>query len=165
MQIAIISDIHDHRQNLQRVLKKIVRCDVLLCCGDLCSPFIIKDLASGFNRPIHIVFGNNDADLFRITSIAQTFPQFQLHGELAELELGERKIAMNHFDNIATHLADCGNFDLVCYGHNHTASIDKRGDTILLNPGEVMGGLSGNGVSYALYDCVYGVAELKFLDE
>lgn len=164
MKIAIISDIHDHRGNLQRVLEKCRDTASLLCCGDLCSPFIIKDLAAGYQNPVHIVFGNNDADLFRITGLAATFPQIHLHGELAELNIDGRKIALNHFDNIAPHLADSGNFDLVCYGHNHQADIMTRGNTLLLNPGEIMGGLSGNGVTYAIYDTQSHSAELHHID-
>jgi len=68
MKIAIFSDIHDHIWNLEAALGAIQACDALLVCGDLCSPFIIDQLANGFPaRPIHIVFGNNDGDLFRMS--------------------------------------------------------------------------------------------------
>ena len=67
MKIAIISDIHDHRKKLEKALVQIQEADKLICCGDLCSPFIIRDLGSGFSGTIHIVFGNNDGDLFRIS--------------------------------------------------------------------------------------------------
>jgi predicted phosphodiesterase len=30
---------------------------------------------------------------------------------------------------------DSGNYKLVCYGHTHVAAMDRRGDTLVLNPG------------------------------
>src|SRR5262249_62381862 len=66
MLIAILSDIHDNIPKLRAAIEHIQRVDALLCGGDLCSPFIVDELAR-FPGPIHVVFGNNDADLFRIT--------------------------------------------------------------------------------------------------
>lgn len=57
---------------------------VLICCGDLCSPFMAKELGQGFAKPTHVVF-NNDGDRFRIAPNAATFPHLQFHREHAEL--------------------------------------------------------------------------------
>ena len=66
MQIGILSDIHDNISALRRALEQLQHTHALLCCGDLCSPFIINELGQNYSRDIHIVFGNNDGDLFRI---------------------------------------------------------------------------------------------------
>src|SRR4051794_4593048 len=66
MLIAILSDIHDNLPKLRAAIDHIQRVDALLCGGDLCSPFIVDELAR-YPGPVHVVFGNNDADLFRIT--------------------------------------------------------------------------------------------------
>jgi len=58
---------------------------------------------------------------------------------LAEIELDGLKIAMNHYPKIARGLAASGRYDLVCYGHDHTAYEEWLGETLLLNPGEIMG--------------------------
>src|SRR5438128_2034930 len=63
MKIATLSDIHDN------VWKLADACQgfgahishggvdiVMICCGDLCSPFIVDQLAKGFTGPIHTVF-------------------------------------------------------------------------------------------------------------
>ena len=71
MKIAVLSDVHDHVWNLQAALASLDDTEALLYCGDLCSPFVVGLLAEGFqNRPIEIVFGNNDGDLFRIAQNA-----------------------------------------------------------------------------------------------
>ncbi len=151
MKIAIISDIHDHRVKLRNALAQIQDVDKLICCGDLCSPFIIKDLAAGFSKPIHIVFGNNDGDLFRITQIANDFENIHLHGEIADLVIDNKRFAVTHFDNIGRMLATSDAYDVVCFGHNHKYEISYDEQTLKINPGEIMGELSGHS-SFVVYD-------------
>ncbi|NJO84854.1 MAG: metallophosphoesterase family protein, partial [Blastochloris sp.] len=64
MKLAILSDIHDQVWNLRAALAHIsdAQVDTVLCCGDLCSPFVVGILASGFPGPIHAVSGNNEGD-------------------------------------------------------------------------------------------------------
>ncbi len=151
MKISIISDIHDNIEKLSLALPLCAKADLTLCCGDLCSPFVIRKLGTGLTHPVHIVFGNNDGDRFRLASNAGKFPHLQLHGEYAELSLDERLIAINHYDNIARGLAKGSGFDVVCFGHNHTYEVTTIGKTLLINPGEIYGGLSGHS-TFAIYD-------------
>lgn len=174
MQIAILSDIHDHIWTLREALRKIAsQAEMLICCGDLCAPFIMRELIQGFPHKIHVVFGNNDADLFRITSIAEKEGErVKLHGELGRIQCDGRAIAMNHYDNIATDLAASGNYDLVCFGHNHRWEITeipnpKRNvPTLKVNPGTLMGtAFQGNMAvkvdpSYLMYNSSTHTAEL-----
>ena len=44
MKLAILSDIHDALDSLSLALERATSCDVLLCCGHLCSPFVIHHL-------------------------------------------------------------------------------------------------------------------------
>lgn len=153
MRVAIISDIHDNIWKLADALDRASEADVLICCGDLCSPFVIDRLGEGFAGPIHIVFGNNDADRFRITQKAGVYPQIHLHGEHFEAEFGGRSFAVNHFDNIARSLAAGQQFDVVCFGHNHSYEVCRIGQTLIINPGEIMGGLSAQQLSsLVIYD-------------
>ena len=88
MKIGILSDIHDNIWNLRAALEGLGEADALICCGDLCSPFVVGLLGEGFpGRPIHVVFGNNDGDLFRITQNASRVAGLELHGELFQGEL------------------------------------------------------------------------------
>lgn len=141
MRIAIVSDIHDHVDNLARVLPHLADCGALLCLGDLCSPFVVPLLAEGFPGPIHLVFGNNDGDLHRITRQAAAFPQVSLHGEFAVLELAGRRLALTHFPAVARAL-DPGAFDLIAYGHDHAFALPPPPEgtgALRVNPGTLMG--------------------------
>jgi putative phosphoesterase len=137
MRLGIVSDIHDNLPNLEAAIAFLnTGADVLLCCGDLCSPFVM-DVLRKFTGPVHIIFGNNDADLFRITKKSDS--RLQVHGEFIELELAGRKIAANHFDNIAVPIARSGGYDLVCFGHNHRISRATVNGTLAINPGPIFG--------------------------
>ncbi|NLV75093.1 MAG: metallophosphoesterase family protein [Chloroflexi bacterium] len=152
MRIAIISDIHDNLWELQRVLQTISAHDALLCLGDFCSPFTLTTIAEGFHGPVHAVFGNNDGDRLALARVAERAPNLTLHGFSMHLLLDGRRIAGNHYPEIAQPLAESGQYDLVCHGHDHQRCHDRIGETWLVNPGEVMGRFGV--VSYGLYDAV-----------
>ena len=142
MKIALISDIHDNIWNLQKVLAmpELKATGAMLCCGDLCSPFIIHLLGKAYSKPIHIVFGNNDGDVAAIIGNSKKYPNVRIHGEYFKGTLGERTIAMNHYPDKARAIAENGGFDIVCYGHNHTmVNNEMVGNTLLINPGAIMG--------------------------
>ena len=73
-----------------------------------------------------------------------------IHGDFASLEIDGKKIAINHYPEIARREAESGKYDLVCYGHDHTAHNEMIGKTLLLNPGELMG-MNGRS-TLAIYD-------------
>jgi uncharacterized protein len=143
MRLGIVSDIHDHLHNLEPAIRFLAgNTDLLICCGDLCSPFVIDQLQK-YPGPVHIVFGNNDADLFRITR--KSTERVQVYGELLELNLDGFRIGVNHYDNIANGLARSGLYDLICYGHNHRFRLEHHGSATALNPGAIMGAAFGPG--------------------
>jgi putative phosphoesterase len=160
MKIAILSDIHDNLPALRQALKQVgeLGAEVLICCGDLCSPFVAKELGLGFTGPIHVVFGNNDGDRWRIGLNATKYPQLTFHGEFVELELSGRTLAVQHFDNIGRALAKGAAFDVVCFGHNHQFEISRVGEALVINPGEIYGGLTGAS-TFVMYDTTAHAAE------
>lgn len=155
MRIAIISDTHDNIWVLDRVIEELGEMDAVIHCGDLCSPFVVAKLGAGLpGTPIHIVWGNNDGDLKALAAKASEHPHVHLHGHFANLILGGRRIGVNHYPETGRALADRGEFDLVCYGHDHVAFNEKIGKTLLVNPGELFG-LYGT-LTYLIYDTVTG---------
>jgi hypothetical protein len=159
VRIAILSDIHDNLWNLAAALESVASAEVLICCGDLCSPFVMDELAR-FPGQVQIVFGNNDADLFRITR--KSSPRVQVHGELFETDLDGRRVAAHHFDSIARRLAESGQYDLLCYGHNHRFHVARIGRTLAVNPGPIMGAAFYTGgwqdvpATFAVFDTATG---------
>ena len=159
MKIAILSDIHDNVWKLDAALDAVRDADAMLCCGDLCSPFVVHQLGRGFARPVHVVFGNNDGDLYRIANNARAYPHIRLHGEIFRGEFDGQRFAMNHYDTIARTLAASGENDVVCYGHNHVFEISQMGKALAINPGPIMGAaFAPDGTrrdvpsTYAIYD-------------
>jgi putative phosphoesterase len=139
VKIAICSDIHDNIWKLERALPGMSQADALIFCGDFCAPFTLTQLALGFKGPVHAVLGNNDGDQRLLLQMAERAGNVTLHGQIAEIQLGGARIAVNHYPEIAHGLAGSGLYDMVCYGHNHTLNQELHGKTLLLNPGEIMG--------------------------
>ena len=163
MRLAILSDTHDHLWVLREALPRIATADLVCHCGDLCSPFIVKHLAEGMaGKPVHIVWGNNEGDIRLMAQIAQARGNVTLHGALAELMVDGVRVALNHYPEIARRLAESGQYDLVCYGHDHQAHQEPVGACLLLNPGEMMG-LNGPR-SFAFYDTQTRQAEFVKVD-
>jgi putative phosphoesterase len=162
MRIAILSDVHDNIWKLERLLAGL-ESEALIFCGDFCAPFTLAQIAEGFDGPIHVVFGNNDGDQFLLARVAAKFPHVALHGDFAELTLDGRQVAVTHYPEIGRALARGGVYDLVCHGHSHERLIERDGEALRVNPGEVMGrfGLS----TYAVYDTSSGQAELVVVPE
>jgi uncharacterized protein len=169
MKIAVLSDIHDNLWNLATALKAVEGCDLLICCGDLCSPFVVDELAK-FERDIHIVFGNNDADLYRITSKALKTPNCRVHGELFESNLDGKRLLANHFDYLARPIAKSGDYDVVCFGHNHELETSREGRCLLINPGPIMGAKFSSGrwqdtaPTFVIYDTASDISTVFGID-
>lgn len=140
MRVGVLSDSHDNIWKLSEAIDSLGECDAILHCGDLISPFVIKALGEGFSDvPVHIVWGNNDGDLHNLARLAADYGNLTLHGVLGEITLKDIRIAINHYPEIARALAESGRYDMVAYGHDHTAHEERVGACLLLNPGEVMG--------------------------
>lgn len=156
MKLAILSDTHDHLWALKAILPQLATADAILHCGDLCSPFMVKHLGEGVaGKPVHIVWGNNEGDVLLMTRVAT--PNVNLHGAFAAVEFEGVKVAINHYPDIARGLALSGQYDLVCFGHNHIASSERVGQCQLLNPGEVMGLLGPR--TFAFFDTATRMVE------
>ncbi len=154
--IAIFSDSHDNIWNLEKALDQVneMEAAALLHCGDMNAPFIVKIMADRFAGPIHIVFGNNEGDGRLIQTLVAKYDHVTHHGDYAELELFGRKIAMIHYPEPALRIAQSSQFDLVCYGHDHTQRLERVGHGLLANPGEIMGFM--HDPTWGLYDAASG---------
>jgi len=158
MRIAVFSDVHDNIWKLDTLLQQVSEADVLIFCGDFCAPFTLTQIGQGFHGPVHAVWGNNDGDMWLLTKNAAAVGNITLHGMLAELELGGRKIGVSHYPDIGRRLAESGAYDAVFYGHDHILHQEHVGATLLLNPGEVMGRFGKS--TFAWYDTNTGQSEI-----
>jgi putative phosphoesterase len=76
----------------------------------------------------------------------------EIRGRFALVDAQGFRIALLHGDEteLLKALIDCGGFDCVVHGHSH-ATVAQNEGTLVINPGEVCGYLTGN-ATLALLD-------------
>ncbi len=138
---GIISDTHDHLDNLNKALDMFKEKGVghIIHAGDFTSPFTYFRAINRFAGDFTGVFGNNDGDKVALNNVfnGRIFSQPHI------FELGGRKIVVMHEPDVIDALAESGHFDLVIYGHTHQPVIKRVNNTLVVNPGEVSGWLYG----------------------
>ncbi|MBP2029770.1 putative phosphoesterase [Methanohalophilus levihalophilus] len=143
--IGIISDTHDHLNAAEEAIEILNKNELtaVLHAGDLVSPFMARAF-SKLEPELYMVSGNNDGDKMTIKTLFEEFGT-NICGDFASIEIENRKIALLHGTDelIIDSLAKSGNFDLVVRGHTHETSIKKIGKSLIINPGECCGVLSG----------------------
>lgn len=140
-EIAILSDTHDQIANLRTVVDFCNNREIplMIHCGDLISPFMLKALGQ-FNGEVHLIYGNNMGDLTNIATFCQIrFTNVIHHGPFGELNFKGRRIAFVHYPHLAKGLACQNHYDVVCHGHNHKRKIHTIGSTLVINPGQLLG--------------------------
>ena len=141
MKLGIISDSHDQVENIKKAVSIFKKEKVILVyhAGDLCSPFILH-LFQDLN--IKIVFGNNDADIFKHLKMKPDNLQF--NDRFYEDEVDNKKICLIHGDpeELVESVIQSQKYDILIRGHNHTAEIKTQGKTLVINPGNLIGPFS-----------------------
>ena len=147
--IAVISDSHDHRDNILKAVSIINEKNVeaLIHCGDYIAPFVKKwfdKLNDSIKNQFFGVFGNNDGErLYLKQNLGQicVFPQKRYEHIIG---LGGKRIYVSHMPKEETidALANSGMFDIILSGHTHSMVNRKHKDVLILNPGELCGYLT-----------------------
>lgn len=156
MKVGVLSDSHDHLPLLRKALEVLQKegAELILHAGDYVAPFSVAVLAE-LSVPWWGVLGNNDGEILGIFQKSEG----RIKAPFLELEERGYRIFVSHFYQPAKLALASGHYDLVVYGHTHEAIIKEEGRTILVNPGEVCGLLSGR-PTVALCDLKEKVAKL-----
>ncbi len=145
MKIAVISDTHDNKTAIQEAFKQIEEMGITLTLhlGDIISPFVSDFIREVYTGDLKIIIGNNDGEKFYLKKKfeANGFEFYELKPVI--LEIQGRKIIMMHEPIAVESLARSGDFDIILYGHLHKIDNRKIGETLILNPGEACGYLTG----------------------
>ena len=148
MRIGILSDTHDNLPMVERAVARLngLSPDLVLHAGDFVSPFVIPRLAR-LSCPCIGVFGNNDGDRALLAAKARESGNVEIRGCFTVRQADGRSIALlhGHEPDSLGEIVGAGIFDVVVYGHSHGPAISLRGDTLVVNPGEVCGYLTGKG--------------------
>jgi putative phosphoesterase len=146
MIIGLISDTHDNLPMVEKAVIKLNQENVTLVlhAGDYVAPFVIPKFKA-LNAKLIGVFGNNDGDHEFIKKRFSESPNCEIRGRFAEINAEGFKIALFHGDEteLLDALINCDSFDAVVYGHSHANLSRKNGKTLIVNPGEVCGYLTG----------------------
>jgi putative phosphoesterase len=139
MKIGVISDSHDHMDNIRKAVQlfKDKKVNFVIHAGDYVNPGTIK-LFNGLK--LIGIFGNNDGDKFRLIN---AFDQIggEIKGDFCELVQDGIKFAVYHGTEpqLKDALIECGKYDIVIYGHTHVLENMEVGKTLVLNPGTAHG--------------------------
>ncbi|MDD5557245.1 MAG: metallophosphoesterase [bacterium] len=160
MKIGLIADSHEHMPVIARAVD-LFNCEgvgVVLHAGDIISPITAREFRK-LQAPMIVVLGNNDGEkLF----LKETFSPFaEIHERAWEGELGGRKILLIHAPDTLPALERSGAYDVIVYGHTHAAEI-RKGRTLVVNPGECCGWITGR-PTVAILDTAAMEAELRDL--
>lgn len=129
MKILIVSDTHGRHGNLDEVLEREGKIDMLLHLGDVeDDEHYIEAIAE---YPVHMLAGNNDYFSY-------------LPGE-KEIKIGKYKVFMTHGHGYYVSMntrrlrdeAKARGVDIVMFGHTHKPYIDAEGDLKVINPGSL----------------------------
>ncbi len=139
MKIGIISDTHDHVQNIEKAVAffKQEKVEKVIHLGDFVAPFTLR-LYKGL--AMTGIFGNNDGDKYRLMKMAQS-AGIHLEGNFYAFEQDGLKIAAYHGTEpeLKIALLESGLYDVVLCGHTHQVERQTIGKTLVLNPGTANG--------------------------
>ena len=164
MKVAVVSDTHDNLEAINKIIKKLqdLKIKIVVHLGDYVAPFSLRKF-SGFE--LYGVFGNNDGEKIMLKKIAEE-EGFKIEDAPFEFEIGGKKFVIIHgvgsiekTKSWSYSLAKSGNYDYVLYGHTHRVDVKKVGNTIVMNPGEACGYLTGKR-TFAFLDVDTGKIEI-----
>ena len=158
--LGVLSDSHDNLGNVERAaeLFKSEGVEMVVHLGDIVSPFTLRLLAERLRGTRIVgVFGNNCGEKLGLLKVASKYG-VELGEPPRVLELGDRKLLLLHgfgtpqlTREIVDALAVSNRWDAVLYGHTHQVDVRVVNGTLILNPGEAAGYLSGE-ATVALLD-------------
>lgn len=144
MLIGIMSDSHDNLPSIDAAVTAFSKrkINLLLHCGDFIAPFAVKPLRNTGAGDIRAVFGNCDGE---VNGLTNTFASINgtVQNKPYKFQINGTGIMMMHEPYFITDGMNDPEINLVAYGHTHKLSIEKKRGTLVINPGETCGYLTG----------------------
>ncbi len=140
MNIGIISDTHDNMPKIKEAVSifNTKQVQFVIHAGDYVAPFSLAPL-DDLKCDYIGVFGNNDGERTGLAKKSKDRIKVPPHN----ITLENRKIIILHEPNNIDNLIKKQNYDIVIYGHTHNPVIERHERTLVINPGECSGWLSG----------------------
>ena len=142
MKIGIISDTHDNLPQIRKAVEVFNRekVELVLHAGDFVSPFTFLEFKN-LNCPLKGIFGNNDGDKLYLQEKSKGVGE--LYPEPYNVNINSKNVIMLHKEKLIDALAESQKYDVIIYGHTHRTDLRKIKKTLIINPGECGGWLTG----------------------
>lgn len=142
MLLGVVADSHDNLDRIDQAIDVFNKQGVglVLHAGDIIAPFALLRFKR-LECNLVAVFGNNDGEHEGLHAACQSFGA-TIHEPPHALRLAGRSILLLHDIEMSGRQEQCRH-DIVVHGHTHCPGLSSEGNTLLLNPGECGGWLTG----------------------
>jgi hypothetical protein len=164
--IGILSDTHDNLDAVRLAVQlfRDAGCSLLIHAGDFVAPFAARELGKA-GIPVQAVYGNCDgekhglADAIAPFGAIQDAPLILQHAGLSILvthSAAWKSVRRGEYDaggpgvslgvslrRTRSWIETTGKYDVVIFGHTHKPEVGREGRTLVINPGEACGWLTG----------------------
>jgi len=147
MRIGVVSDTHNNLRNVARIVEIFNAAGVerVVHTGDITQAKTLGILAR-LEAPLVGVYGNNDLERPTLEAASREHG-FELVDPPLRLAWAERRLVVVHdpLDLDAAGASAGGEHaaDVALHGHTHVHVCERRGATLVFNPGECAGHLRG----------------------
>ncbi|MCX6566595.1 MAG: metallophosphoesterase [Candidatus Aminicenantes bacterium] len=158
--IGILSDSHDNLDAGRRAVRFLrnAGCSLVIHAGDFVAPFSAQILGE-VGCAVKAVFGNCDGEKYGLKAMIGPIGTIRKAPFVFSHE--GKKIVITHLNGPVEELSARREYDLIVYGHTHRPEIRRVENTLIVNPGEAGGWVTGRS-TLALYDPGAGTAEIVF---
>jgi putative phosphoesterase len=144
MKVGLLADTHDRVPAIAGLIAKMLERGVSLVmhAGDYCSPFSLEPFNDA-NIALLGIFGRNDGDPEGLKATAARGVGMELYESPHSFEVSGQRILIVH-DLGEVNRRSIESHRFVVHGFTHRQETINRGETLLINPGEACGWLTGS---------------------
>jgi putative phosphoesterase len=140
--IGIMADSHDNVRSIKLAVSlfKEAGCNLVIHAGDFVAPFAARELAN-LSCPVKAVFGNCDGEKKGLEKVFHSF---------GEIKKAPFVFCHENLNFLVTHIPAARRsyphsekHDVIIFAHTHKPEVRREKNTLLINPGEAGGWVSG----------------------
>jgi putative phosphoesterase len=142
LMIGILSDTHDNVDAIRQAVRifQNAACSLIIHAGDFVAPFAARELGAA-GIPVQAVYGNCDGEKHGLAEAIKPFGTIQEPPLVLQIE--GRSVLVVHKDMDVRKLIRAAGQSIIIFGHTHRSEVRRAGRTLLVNPGEVGGWVTG----------------------
>jgi len=140
--IGIMSDSHDNCDAVKKAVAFFnnTKCELVIHAGDFVAPFTAK-IMERLHCSVRAVFGNCDGERKGLEKAFKSLGE--INPEPFEFSYKGVNFLVTHTHFKVPEYQATGDYDVIIYGHTHKPGINEDKKTLIVNPGEVGGWLTG----------------------